>query len=149
MRLTVTQTPIKIYQLMLIWKTPKAWRTNLTRMTIQKAFRPRDDICWFYGTRKEGRRRLATKDCVDRTMQELEEYITRTRRIYILVTVVSCSNNEWQQNFKNLFLKMGKRTTVWILQATNWGHCPWDDLDMATEKELNERNWITFDCCTK
>ena len=35
---------------------------------------------------------------------------------------------------------MGRKTTVWILQATNWENCTRDDLDMAKKRKPPERN---------
>ena len=39
---------------------------------------------------------------------------------------------------------MGRKTTVWILQTTNWKDCTPDELDMAKKVKPNERNWISL-----
>ena len=48
-------------------------------MTMHKALHPRDDIDRQYVSRKEGRRGLASiNDCIDASIQELEEYIKKS-----------------------------------------------------------------------
>ena len=38
----------------------------------------------------------------------------------------------------------GKKPTAWILQATTFGNCIWDDRDMAKKRKPHERNWISI-----
>ena len=48
--------------------------------TMQKALHPRDDVDRLYGSRKEGGRGLASiEDTVDASIQQLENYIEKTR----------------------------------------------------------------------
>ena len=38
---------------------------------------------------------------------------------------------------------MGRKTTIWILQVTNWGDCIQDDLEMSKKGKLQDRNWMS------
>ena len=50
-------------------------------MTMHKALHPRDDVDRLYVSRKEGGRGLASiEDSVDASIQQLEDYIEKTRR---------------------------------------------------------------------
>ena len=44
---------------------------------------------------------------------------------------------------------MGRKTTVWIIQATNWRDCKPEALDIAKQGKPQERKWISFNSSTK
>ena len=72
-------------------------------------------------TRYEGGRELAnTEDCVAASIQGLEEHIKKSKEI--LIATANKNKDSIKTNkkpYKNKKTKMGRKTTVWILQVTN------------------------------
>ena len=80
-------------------------------MTMDKALYPRDDIGRLYMTRKEGRRGIdTTKDCVDASIQRIEDNIEKRKGILIRVT-----RNKENKNHKTLSKKIN---LFWWQQKT-------------------------------
>ena len=44
---------------------------------------------------------------------------------------------------------MGRKTTVWIFQATNKQNLTQENLDMAKKEKSFEKNWISSNSSTK
>ena len=64
--------------------------------------------------------------------------------------VVSNINGNIKSNRKQkLENKNGKKTTEWILQATNRQDCTQKNVDMAKKEKPQERKWISFNSRTK
>ena len=62
-------------------------------MTIQKALHPRDNVCRLYVSRKGGGRGLASiEDCVDASIQRLEDYVEKHER-RLITTIGNDSDN--------------------------------------------------------
>ena len=62
-------------------------------MTIHETLYPRDNIDYLYASRKEGGRGLASiKDCLDASIQGLEDYIEKNKENVITAAQNSTDN---------------------------------------------------------
>ena len=74
-------------------------------------------------------------DCADKTIQEIEEYPKRAKNDWLQQPVTTIATEGQRVKQQNLENKSWKKTTVWILQATNWGHCTRYDQDIAKKRK--------------
>ena len=80
---------------------------------MHKALHPRDDIDRLYMSRKEGRGHTTIEDSVAASIQGVEKYIKKElRKAYYS----DQKHTDQQNNYKT---EIGRKTTVWIFQATN------------------------------
>ena len=64
------------------------------------------------------------------------------------VTAISTEITPGQQK-NHKILKKERKTTIWILLATNWVDCTREDLVVAKKGKPQERNRISFNNSTK
>ena len=63
------------------------------------AIHPRNDIDWLYVSRKGGRRLVIIEDCVDTSIQGLDDYIKKNK--VRLITGNNCSSGNSKYRYKN------------------------------------------------
>ena len=77
-----------------------------------KALNPRDDVDRLYEPRGEGSRRLASiDDCVEASIQRLEDYIEK-RGGRLITATRNNTNDMRKQNDNNKKTKVGRKTTL-------------------------------------
>ena len=100
-------------------------------MTMYKALHPRDDIDGLYVSRKEGGRSLVNiEDCVDATIQALEEYTQKTKERLIATEARNSNCKIWTNRGTTKTRKQKweekqlygyfKRQTAGIAQVKSW-----------------------------
>ena len=60
------------------------------------------------------------------------------RKINFNSQVEQCQLKDKQENNKIQKTQIGRKTTVWILQVTNWGDCTGKFQDMAEKRKLQK-----------
>ena len=66
-----------------------------------------------------------------------------------MITAASNNSDNIRTNSKTTKSKktrIGRKRTLWILQATNWRDCTQEDMFMAKKKKPQERNCISKQC---
>ena len=123
-------------------------------MKMSKAVHLRDDTDRQYVPRKGGRRELAgIENCVDSRIRRLAEYTERVKKKKIVRLIVGVNNSNINLSkttkTKKKKKKMARKTTVWILQATNWRDCAREDLDIVKKGKSLEGKRISINSTTK
>ena len=71
-------------------------------------------------------------DCIDISMQGLGDNIKQSKERLITTASNTIDNIDTnRKTTKNYKAEIGRKTTVWILQATNCVNCTREDLTMA------------------
>ena len=82
-----------------------------------------------YLSRKGGRGLASIQNCVDASMQRFKYYINK--RGGRLIIAIRHNTDNTSINLNNQKTKMGRKITLWILQATNRRHHTRENLHMA------------------
>ena len=91
------------------------------KVEIHKALHSRDDIDRLYVSKKEGRRGPASiEDRVDLSIRELEDNIKKSKERLIMATRNSTDDIKINRTTIVWKKELGRKTTVWIFQSTNW-----------------------------
>ena len=111
-------------------------------MKMHDALHPRDDINRLYVSRKEGRRGLASiRDCIDTSMQGLENNIKKSRE-RLITAASNSSSNITNRSTGN---RGGKKSNwIDIFQVKNWWDWSWENLDMPKKGKPQNRNEPSF-----
>ena len=117
-------------------------------MTMHEVLHLREYKDRLYVSRKDGGRGLATiEECVDASVQGLEDYIKR-RKEWIITFAKAAAYVKIEKTHK-LGSRAEKKNAVWIFLATNRIYCARKTVGMATQGEPQERNWIFSNICIK
>ena len=108
-------------------------------MTMHKALHARDDVDRLYESRKEGEKELASiQNNIDALIKRLEDYMKKYEGRLITATRDNTDNASIKRT--KITRKMGRKITIWILQAINKLSLIRENLDMAKKGKPQERN---------
>ena len=83
-----------------------------------------------------GRELIIIGDGVDATICGSKEYTIKNKERLTAIGRNSYFNQRTNRK------TTGRKTTVWIVQETNWRDCTGDDMDMVKEEKPQKRNEI-------
>ena len=101
------------------------------------AKRPGNFDIWVYVSSKEVERGLSNiEDSIDASIWGLEDYFKKTSQERLITPTRRKSTDNIMINWTTTRKQMGRKTTVWIFQETNWQNLPWEEPDMAKKGKL-------------